>query len=255
MKKAGERLLSLLIWAAALPVFVAGCVSVWSCSFLLRGRALESLIKAACRAVIGVCGIRLRVSGGENFVPGRQYIVMMNHINFFDPLVFYAAFPGMARGIEEESHFHWPVYGGTIRRIGMFPISRSNTQRAVESLRRAARWIRSRPEFSLAILPEGTRTRDGRLGAFKRGGFLLAIDAELDILPIVQTGALKIARKGSLLIRPGRVDMAIAPAIPTAGYAKENVGELVERVRKAFESRLAGREPLRSVDAPLGPVI
>lgn len=241
MKKAGERLLSLLIWTAALPVFVAGCVSVWLCSFLLRGRALENLIKASCRAVIGVCGIRLRVSGVKNFVPGRQYIVMMNHVNFFDPLVFYAAFPGIARGVEEESHFRWPVYGGAIRRIGMFPISRSNTQRAVESLRRAARWIRSRPEFSLAILPEGTRSRDGLLSPFKRGGFLLAIDTRLDILPLVQTGAFKIARKGSLLIRPGRIDMAIAPAVPTAGYTRENAGELIERVRKAFESRLAGQ--------------
>jgi 1-acyl-sn-glycerol-3-phosphate acyltransferase len=238
MRKFGERLRSFLIWLIALPLFLYACLLVWLGSFVLRGRGLENLIKAGCRTVLLVCGIRVRTSGGENLVPGRRYVVMMNHVNFFDPLVFYAAFPGIARGVEEESHFRWPVYGGTIRRIGMFPISRKNTQRAVESLRRAAVWIRFRPNFSFAVLPEGTRTRDGKLGPFKRGGFLLAIETGLDILPFVQTGAYRIARKGSFLIRPGRVDIAIEPAVSTAGYTKENAGELVERVRKVFLDRL-----------------
>jgi 1-acyl-sn-glycerol-3-phosphate acyltransferase len=120
----------------------------------------------------------------------------------------------------------------------MFPISRKNTQRAVESLRRAAVWVRSRPNFSFAILPEGTRTGDGKLGPFKRGGFLLAIEAGLDILPLVQCGAYRVARKGSLLVRPGRVDIAIEPAVPSAGFSKENVDELIERVRGVFLGRL-----------------
>ena len=238
MKKFGDRLRSFLIWLIALPVFLYGCVLVWLGSFFLKGRGLEHLIKAGCRTVLWVCGIRVRTSGGENLVPGRQYVVMMNHVNFFDPLVFQAAFPGSARGVEEESHFRWPVYGGTIRRIGMFPISRKNTQRAVESLRRAAAWVRARPNFSFAVLPEGTRTRDGNLGAFKRGGFLLAIETGLDILPLVQAGAYRIARKGSLLIRPGRVDITIEPAVSIAGYTKENAGELIERVRGVFLGRL-----------------
>jgi 1-acyl-sn-glycerol-3-phosphate acyltransferase len=238
MKKFGDRLRSFLIWLVALPVFLYGCVLVWLGSFVLRGRGLENLIKAGCRTVLLVSGIRVRTSGGENLLPKRQYVIMMNHVNFFDPLVFYAAFPGIARGVEEESHFRWPVYGGTIRRIGMFPISRKNTQRAIESLRRAAGWIRKRPDYSFAVLPEGTRTRDGKLGVFKRGGFLLAIETGLDILPLVQCGAYRIARKGSLLIRPGRVDMSIEPAISTAGYTKENVGELIERVRAVFLGRL-----------------
>jgi 1-acyl-sn-glycerol-3-phosphate acyltransferase len=238
MRKPGDRLRSFLIWLIALPLFLYACVLVWLGSFVLRGRGLENLIKAGCRVVLFACGIGVRVGGSENLVPGRQYVVMMNHVNIFDPLVFYAAFPGIARGVEEESHFRWPVYGGTISRIGMFPISRKNTSRAIESLRRAATWIRKRPDFSFAILPEGTRTREGKLGPFKRGGFLLAIETGLDILPVVQAGAYKINHKGSLLIRPGRVDVAVEPAVPTAGYTKENVGELIERVRGVFLARL-----------------
>jgi 1-acyl-sn-glycerol-3-phosphate acyltransferase len=108
----------------------------------------------------------------------------------------------------------------------------------VASLKRAAAWVRSRPGFSFVVLPEGTRTRDGRLGAFKRGGFFLALETGLDVLPFVQSGADRINRRGSRLIRPGRVELTIEPAVPTAGFARENVGELVEKVRSVFVGRL-----------------
>ena len=238
MRTIFERLRSLLIWTVALPVFVIACIIVWLGSYVVRGRALEFLIKSGCRTVLFVCGIRLRVRGRENVVPGRQYVVMMNHVNIFDPFVFYAAFPGLARGAEEESHFRWPVYGGTIRRIGMFPIDRKSSERAVESLRRAAVWVRERPGFSFGILPEGTRSVDGTLGAFKRGGFLMALETGLDILPMVQSGAYRVNHKGSLLIRPGKIQITVEPAVPTAGYAKENIGELIDRVRRVFLDRL-----------------
>jgi 1-acyl-sn-glycerol-3-phosphate acyltransferase len=240
MRELFERLRSFLIWLVALPVFLVACLLIWLGSFFLRGRALESLIKAGCRTVLFVCGVRVKVHGRENVHPGRQYVGMMNHVNFFDPLVFQAVFPTAVRGAEEESHFRWPVYGGVIRRIGMFPIDRKNSRQAVESLRLAAAWMGEHPGFSFGILPEGTRTRDGSLGPFKRGGFLMAIEKGLDILPVVQSGAFAISRKGSLKIRPGRVDVTIAPAVPTTGYDKTNAGELIERVRAIFLERLGG---------------
>jgi 1-acyl-sn-glycerol-3-phosphate acyltransferase len=240
MKALFERLRSLLIWAVAFPVFVAACIVVWAGSFFLSGPPLERLIKRACRLILFFCGIRVSVSGAENLVPGRQYIVMMNHVNFFDPFVLNAGFPGFARGVEEESHFRWPVYGGTIRRLGVIPINRKDTAKAVGSMKRAAGWIRSRPGYSFVVLPEGTRTRDGTLGPFKRGGFLLALETGLEILPLVQSGADRINRKGSRLVRPGRIEMTIEPAIPAAGYSKENIGDLIGRVREVFLNRLEG---------------
>lgn len=235
-----ERLPGYLIWLVALPVFLAACAAIWLGSFVLRGRSLEAVLKGGCRAVLVVCGVRVRVRGRGNIVPGRQYIAMMNHVNFFDPLVFQVAFPPPLRGIEEESHFRWPVYGGTIRRLGMFPISRKDTASAVATMRRAAAWVRQHPRFSFGVMPEGTRTLDGRIGPFKRGGFLMALETGLDILPVVQEGAFAVSRKGSLAIRPGRVDVTIGPPVPTAGYDKESVDGLIERVRRVFLDRLQG---------------
>ena len=84
------------------------------------------------------------------------------------------------------------------------------------------------------VLPEGTRTRDGKLGRFKKGGFLLALETGLDILPLVQKGAFRVNRRGSLFIRPGRVEFVIEKPVATAGYARENIGELIEKVRSVY---------------------
>lgn len=238
MRTLWDRLRSILIWIVALPVFLLACILVWLGSFVLRERALEAVLKTGCRVLLFVCGLRVRVSGRQNIVPGRQYIAMMNHVNFFDPFVFQAAFPPALRGVEEESHFRWPVYGGTIRRLGMFPISRKDTTSAVETLRRAAAWIRGRGAFSFGIMPEGTRTLDGRLGPFKRGGFFMALETGFDILPVVQKGAFGINHKGTKLIRPGRIDVSIEPAVPISGFGKDNIDELIERVRRVFLDRL-----------------
>jgi 1-acyl-sn-glycerol-3-phosphate acyltransferase len=240
MNKIIDRARSVLVWAVTLPVFLLACAAVALGSFVLSGRALERLIKAGSKAVLFAAGVRLRVEGRERIAPGRSYVVVMNHVNFFDPLVVQAVFPGPIRGAEEESHFRWPVYGAVLRRIGQFPIDRKDPARAVESLKRAAVWLREKPEFSFGILPEGTRTLDGRLGPFKRGAFLLALDAGLDILPVVQKGAFAIARKGSLNIRPGRLTVTIAPPVPVAGYSKETLNDLIDRVRRVFLDTLEG---------------
>ena len=237
------RLRSILIWLAGLPVFAAACLAVWLGSFVLPARSLEPLIKGACRVILRVCGIRVRVHGRENVRPGRQYVVMMNHVNFFDPFVLYAAFPGWARGVEEESHFRWPVYGPTIRRLGVIPVSRKDSARARESMIRAAALVRARPGYSMAVLPEGTRTPDGRLGEFKRGGFLLALETGLEVLPMIQIGAGRINRKGSRLIRPGRVDVFIEPGVPPSGYTKDRVWDFVDRVRGIYLSRFPSSGP------------
>ena len=241
MKRLFEGARSLLIWTVAFPVFLLCCLIVLAATFLIRGPRLESLIKSCCRTVLFCCGIRIRVWGKENIAPGRQYLIMMNHVNFFDPLLFYAAYPGRSRGIEEESHFRWPVYGAVLRRLGVVPVDRKNPQKAKESLAAAGRFIRSRPDFSFLVMPEGTRSPDGRLGPFKRGGFILAIEAGLEILPVVQAGAERINRKGSRIIRPGRVDVIIETAVPTEGCLREAHDDLVEKVRFAFLSHLGER--------------
>ncbi|MCU0237090.1 MAG: 1-acyl-sn-glycerol-3-phosphate acyltransferase [Acidobacteria bacterium] len=234
MKKAVAAARSLLIWTVGWTWFSLGALVLLLIGIFRAGALFETWLKWVCRSLVWICGIRVTVSGRENVAPGRQYLLMMNHVNILDGFVFYRSFPGKARGIEEESHFGWPVYGWVIRRMGQVPVNRRSGARAIESLRRAAELIRDRGDMSFMVLPEGTRTRDGRLGAFKKGGFLLALETGLEILPLVQKGAYAVNRRGSLLIRPGRVEFVIEKPIATAGCTRENLGELMEKVRSVF---------------------
>ncbi len=234
MKKAARLALSLLIWGIGWIWFSLGGLFLLLIGIFRAGAFFESWLKGLCRSLVWLCGIRITVSGKENLAPGKQYLLMLNHVNILDAFVFYSAFPGWARGIEEESHFDWPVYGWVIRRMGQVPVSRKSGIKAMESLKRAAALIRRQREFSFMVLPEGTRTRDGRLGRFKKGGFLLALETGLDILPLVQKGAFRVNRRGSLFIRPGRVEFVIEKPVATAGYTRENIGELMDKVRSVF---------------------
>jgi 1-acyl-sn-glycerol-3-phosphate acyltransferase len=234
MKKAAAAILSLLIWCVGLLWFVCGALFILLVGVFRAGSFFEAAVKGLCRSLVWICGIRVTVSGRKNFQSGRQYILMMNHVNILDGFVFYRSFPGKARGIEEESHFVWPVYGWVIRRMGQIPVSRKSGIKAMESLRRAAALIRQKKDFSCAVFPEGTRTLSGKLGPFKKGGFLLALETGLDILPLVQRGSFKINRKKTLLIRPGRVEFVIEKPVPMTGYSKENISQLMDKVRSIF---------------------
>ena len=234
MKKTAAAALSLLIWTVAIIWFFFGALGVLAIGIFRTGSLFEAWVKGLCRSIVWVCGIRVTVSGRENYQAGRQYIIMMNHVNFFDGFVFYRSYPGKARGLEDESHFDWPVYGWVIRRMGQIPINRKSGIKAMESLRRAAALIRKDSAMSCAVFPEGTRTRSGLLGPFKKGGFMLALETGLDILPLVQIGAQKINRSQSKLIRPGRIDFIIEKPIPVADYSKEKISQLMDRVRGVF---------------------
>ena len=159
---------------------------------------------------------------------------MMNHINFFDPFLAYGYLPNRARAVEEESHFNWPIYGWLVRRIGLIPINRKSGIKAMRALKKAGEMIRTKKDMSIAVLPEGTRTRTGKLGPFKKGGFLLALEAGLDILPMVQLGSLKVKQKGNWLLKPGKVDLVFEKAISTKEYTRKTVDDLMDKTRTLY---------------------
>lgn len=234
MRNAKEFLLSIISWFFGLSAFITGSIILLVVGLFGTGPFFEKTLKMMCRWVVFSVGIRLTVKGLENIDPDKQYILMMNHVNLLDPFLFYPYFPGRARGIEEESHFKWPLYGRVIRRIGQFPINRKSGMKAMETLREVAELIRNRSDSSVVVLPEGTRTMTGKLGNFKKGGFLLALETGLDILPMIQTGGFKIKRKKEWKIRPGKMELVFESPISIRGYSRENIANLMEETRASF---------------------
>ena len=234
MCKIRDYILSIAVWFFGLLAFLSGGLLVMIIGIFHTGKVFETVLKITCRCVVFCVGIRLKTSGIENVDLQKQYIIMMNHVNILDPFVFYARYPGMARGIEEERHFNWPFYGWLIRRIGQIPISRKDARKAILSLKKAGELIRQHKDISIMILPEGTRTLTGKMGEFKKGGFLIALESGLDILPIIQIGAFHFNQKGNWLLRPGIVRYVIEKPIPTAGYSRKNIDELIQKTRNVF---------------------
>ena len=196
----------------------------------------DPLIKLICRVLPLGFGCRVRVTGREQIDPDKPYIFMSNHVNIFDPVIIYGHIPNFLRAVELEDHFSWPVWGTITRRLGNIPISHKHMARALESLHKAAELVRR--GTSIAILPEGHRTRDGRLGAFMRGPFRLALNVEADIVPMALRGAYDRKNVHSLLVRPGKMELAVGSPISFRTFATQTERELGNTVREAMEKLL-----------------
>jgi 1-acyl-sn-glycerol-3-phosphate acyltransferase len=119
---------------------------------------------------------------------------------------------------------------------GFVPIDRSDREKAMISIAKGAESLRHGNSF--LIFPEGTRSRDGQLLPFKKGGFIMAIQAQAPIVPVAVQGGRAAMRKGSAIVRPVRVSVRIGAPIPTAGLTTNDRDALIARVRDAIENLL-----------------
>ncbi len=198
-----EKLISALAWTTGLCTFVPVGVMILFAGRMVHPRRFDRLIKLGCRAIMAALFVRISVEGRHHFKHDRTTLFVCNHVNIFDVFVLYGFIPNYFRGIELDEHFDWFFYGRIIRRLGMIPVSQTNARSALKSLKEAERAIEE--GSSILILPEGGRTLDGNFQPFKPGAFTLAKRAGVDVVPMAMVGAYEIKRKGSLLIRPGRM--------------------------------------------------
>ncbi len=222
------------IGSIALLFYVALIVPL---SLFVSPFEIDLIVRSLCQAIVRIACIHIRVHGLENLDTSTNYIFIFNHINMFDHFVIYSVLPHIARGVEKEEHFNWPIYGILIRRIGQIPIPpRGATNQAIHALERAKELFHK--GISIAIAPEGTRSKTGELGPFKKGAFHLAVQLEASVAPIVLVGMHQFNRKGDWLLFPGTVDIYFEAPISTKGLTSKNVRNLTETVRSVVASRL-----------------
>jgi 1-acyl-sn-glycerol-3-phosphate acyltransferase len=139
-------------------------------------------------------------------------VFISNHQSIYDIPVIFASLPFQLRIIAKESLGNFPFLGWHLRRSGHLLVDRSNPDRA----RILKRWRRLvSDQISLIIFPEGTRSADGRVGNFRGGSFLLALEAGLTIVPISVSGTNHVMKKGRLMTRPGHVTLVVHEPLPT----------------------------------------
>jgi 1-acyl-sn-glycerol-3-phosphate acyltransferase len=183
-------------------------------------------------------GIRVRLEGLENIEPGTQYIFLSNHVSNLDPIVLLPNIPGMTSAFLKHELMRIPLFGTALRMGKFVPVSRGNSrEEAEQSVGVAADALRS--GLHITIFPEGTRSPDGRLIPFKKGAFFLAEATGAPIIPVVIGGTREMMPKGTLRIKPGVAHVKfLAPIQSSDGISRE---DLMERVRSAMESELAGQ--------------
>ena len=184
------------------------------------------------KVILLVCGIKVAVSGKENVDPEVPRVYMVNHQSYFDVFVVLACLPVDFKFLLKEELMRIPLLGPAMKRAGYIGIERDDPRKAIKSMNLAAERIRG--GASVLIFPEGTRSLDGRLGSFKKGGFNLALKSGCDIVPVAISGTARIVPKGSLKIEKGNVGFVIGRPIPLAGYSRRNVAQLMDEVRASM---------------------
>ncbi|MBU1163788.1 MAG: 1-acyl-sn-glycerol-3-phosphate acyltransferase [Proteobacteria bacterium] len=236
------RTLIILIFALPVTVFLSSLTVFLS--FISKNNKLAyNTTKAWAKFVLVVSRIKVTVNGLYNIRPDRSYIYMSNHQSNFDIPVVLACLPFQFRWVAKAELFKIPIFGYAMHRIGHINIDRSNRRAAFKSLKKAAKNIRE--GVSVLIYPEGTRSKDGNIGSFKRGGFILAVESGVPIVPVIIHGTWPIMPKNKTTIRPGNVTIEIKEPIETKNYTRKSKDDLLEKVRniicESFEKGKIGK--------------
>ncbi len=181
--------------------------------------------------IIAVFGVRIKVKGSENVKPGQPYLIMANHSSFIDIPVLFRAIKLPHYYIAKKELKKIPFLGWYVSAAGMIWIDRSNRIKATESLMKAAALVKG--GRNLVIFPEGTATRTGEMGEFKKGGFHLAFNSGATILPVRIRGTRKIWPRGNMFnLSGGTAEVIIGKGIDASQYAGRAVDELSTEVRQ-----------------------
>jgi 1-acyl-sn-glycerol-3-phosphate acyltransferase len=182
------------------------------------------------RALLWLLRVDVTVSGAAHVPPGPA-LYAANHASTLDILVVFGHLPVDFRIIFKQSVAFIPILGWSIWLGGHVPIDRRNPFRARRSLERAARRIAA--GTNVVVFPEGTRSRDGRVGLFRRGSFSLAIEAGVPVVPVSIVGVKAVVPDGIPSVRPGTVRVLIHPPMPSVGRTLEKVDAFAADVRAA----------------------
>jgi 1-acyl-sn-glycerol-3-phosphate acyltransferase len=218
------------LWAAiatiflGIPVMVAGLLS-------RTGNLAFSISKLWAYTMLGVSFVRTEIKNKEKIQNGTSYIIISNHQSLYDIISLVTTLGIQYRWFIKKEVLKIPIFGYALYASRNIFIDRTNTTKAIESINKG---IKRLPKgVSVMVFAEGTRSSDGKIHEFKKGGFMVAIAYKIPILPVTVNGSRRILPKGSLVMKPGKIQVVIGDPIDTSGYTAETVDELIDKTRRA----------------------
>ena len=189
------------------------------------------------RLGLALSGIRCTLTSAQQLPLDRPAIYCANHQSNIDPPLLFDVLHPMMHVLYKAELNAIPLLARAFRIGGFIPVDRRNKEAALRSIDAGAESIRSGSSF--LIFPEGTRSRTDQLLSFKKGGFIMAIQAQAPIVPVAVQGGRAAMRKGSAVVRPVRVSVRIGEPIPTEGLTVDDRDMVIDRVRTAIRVLLS----------------
>lgn len=210
----------------------------WSCVVISAtvvdrsGESVLRMLRIWIAWIYASCGVSVEAAGLENISPRQSYVFMSNHASVWDSTAIVATIPVSWRFVYKKELAWIPFFGWALLAHRHVMVDRGNRVRAVRSLQAAAERVRT--GMSVIIFPEGTRSESGTMGEFKSGGFHLAIQAGVPIIPMSVSGGRDVTPKGSLRIDGGKLRIVYGKPIPTEGLTAQDRNTLKDEVRRAI---------------------
>ena len=244
MKRSLLALRSAFLWAVSVLHFFIAAPALVFLGIFLDPRKHDWLQRGFCRRIAFLSGAHVEVHRAPGFDPERTSFFMVNHVNLFDPFILYCAIPQFVRGWELESHFKIPAYGWLMKRFGNVPVP---DIRRPSDLKRMWRMTQDAVNggTSLIIFPEAKRTRDGHVSEFQDGGFRLAQQLGVPIVPVSLVGSFQHHRTGHWMLWPATIRVFLHDTIETKGLTKDDVPALRDRVRQIISAPVEASTKLK----------
>ncbi len=198
------------------------------------GNLAFSLSKLWAYTLLIVTNVHPHISGKEKIKKGQSYIIISNHQSEFDILALVTTLGIQFRWIIKKELKKAPLFGYALYASRNIFIDRSNPKDAIRTINEGI--SRLPAGASVLVFAEGTRSSDGKIQEFKKGGFIAAIEKGLPILPVTVNGSRKTLPKKSLVFKPGPIEVVIGDPIKTTGYGQENIIELIAKTRDVIIS-------------------
>lgn len=225
----------LFFWASCMSVVLFIPMTL-AAIFSVTGNLAFNISKLWAWTILIVTGVKVHITGREKIKKDTQYVIISNHQSQYDILALVTSLKIQFRWVIKKELLYVPLFGWALYAAKNVFIDRGNREKAIASINKAVN--RLPKGVSLLVFAEGTRSKDGTLQKFKKGGFTIAIERKMPILPVVVKGSRAILPKSSLIFHSGSIEVVVCDPIPTDHYTHEEIDELIDKTYTVIKNEL-----------------